>query len=337
LDIVCSFSPTVSALLCFSCAQQPWVRSWAWYESFGAVSDARLADLIPSSPNSSILAPLDPSSTLPVTSKTASKATTTLNNSYPIRFPNCDEYQPEDVGDERWCYTQNSFKFAPPLSTSVTCDSITYILNEPSEASTALVTQLFTPMNNDSLRWDYYVSLHLTGFYDMDVHNDDSDECRRFGKFGEGGQEPTIEGLATNDDCEVHAWDVQLLYFAPQSHPSRDMCATEPLEVITDYGNFSHVSQSSLDGVTLYADRAYMSVKKIHAWTTIWSSKFYDSSMGPKYANKTYWECKRTPYGKTVPATVIELQSHDVSSIRLPYTFSYPFNFAVSLQLSRVS
>lgn len=149
-------------------------------------------------------------------------------------------------------------------------------------------------------------------------------------------------GFETPDSsfsCEIYAKDINLIYSPPESSIERDMCAQTPLLTITDYGSLDHVSQSALDGTILYKDRVYIFAENIHAWTSVWSVQT-DADSRPilNIANQTQWDCVRQPLGTTISRTIIELRSHEVSSLRAPYTDRfYPFNYAVSSRLSQES
>lgn len=259
--------------------------------------------------------------------------TTTLPYSHSDSYPQCKDISWPYTwpgGKETYCWADVSVSFNAPLATSVACNSITYMLSQSHgwdkefnvTAGTAVIKQLFTPTESDvefasmSQQWDVEGVPRVA--------------------FGDGvGPCGSLYGLKEETPnntfkCEIYAENVHLLYFPPDLPLSRDMCATTPLLTVTDFGNAKHVPQTVLNGTTLYKDRVYVSVDKIHAWTTSWSQNLYTS----EGIVRTYWptwSCDRVPLGTTVYNTIIELQSHEVSSVRVPdLTRYFPFNYAVS-------
>jgi hypothetical protein len=218
-----------------------------------------------------------------------------------------------------YCLQENGFIFSPPLATSVACESITYVLNQRpknmTEVMRAQVTQLATPIVSDPTLWAWYTDWHQEMLVPIALDNR-MEECAFF-------------DYSNPDDaysCEIFAQDIRLLYFPPESSVSRDMCATTPLATITDFGSEKHIPQTVLEGVTMYKDRVYVSVEKIHAWSSVWS-------VNKVTMNRTIWGCSRVPLGTRISRTILELRSHEVSTLRIPHTSKfYPFNYAVGLQ-----
>jgi hypothetical protein len=237
-------------------------------------------------------------------------------------YSNCNESGIILEGD--YCLIENGFDFTPPLATSVACGTVTYVLDkQPTNAidvARAHVTQLATPIVSDPALWAWYTEWHQAMLVPLAL-KDNMGECAFF-------------DYSNPDDaysCEIFAEDVRLLYFPPETPFSRDMCATTPLMTVTEFGSSEHVAQTVLEGVTLYKDRVYVSVEKIHAWSSVWSVH------GVK-KNQTQWDCTRVPLGTTVLNTIIELRSKDVSTMRIPHTNSfYPFNYAVCGEMIKLS
>ena len=255
------------------------------------------------------------------------RLTTTLARDESLgSWPACSLNMREDH-----CWTGDvAFAFAPPLVTSVACNSVTYILNEaPSRTMTNIMTAVFSQLYTDigfdpeySSMWEQQDLQMLPALNDGDKS---TAECYTWG---------TNSPADSNDylACEIYAKDVHLLYSPPDPSLSRDMCAKTPSLTITDYGHAQHIPQTVLEGVTLYQDRVYISIEKIHAWTTLWSVRMNASGQPDLELNATSYDCTRQPLGTTIFNTIIELQSHEISTLRVPNTGRfYPFNYAVRL------
>ncbi|KAF2424476.1 hypothetical protein EJ08DRAFT_663928 [Tothia fuscella] len=189
--------------------------------------------------------------------------------------------------EEEYCWERDSFTFAVPLEMSVACGSNTYIL---SRSKAWHETVLAPKVAGPSPVCPCLLAGELLDSYDR-------------------------------IQCEIYANSVKLLYAPPKSLPSMDMCATTPHLTLSNIEKADYIPLSVHQGVTMFNDKAYLSVEDIYAWTTMWTSSLS--------GNKTAWNCERLPLGKTIKSTLIEIQSEDLSSIRIPHiNTSYPFNYA---------
>jgi hypothetical protein len=177
------------------------------------------------------------------------------------------------------------------------------------------VTKLATPIDANSENWTRYMDWYQSVIVPL-AWGTVSGSC---GIEGEPPEDPS--------SCEIFADGVQLLHFPHTAPVSRDMCATMPPLVVHDLDKAEHVPMTVFEGTTLFRDRAYLSIKKISAFTSTWTSYVTQAFNG---VNSTIWECSRDALGTVVSNTLIEVRSEEVFSLRYPNVgTSYPFSYAV--------